>query len=525
MAKPIAALVLLFLVAITNQLAGQTSLDSREVLVEKFRRSQDALKESERLRKSFKQRWSEYVRETRELKKKIAALNNYIMRQGFLPASAKIDFPVQPLAQDMGISQNPINRKLPNTTPVPAAVARSTETTIRPDYQNMIRKLRSELRLVRERIVALERSYEEKIVEIRADHVTEMNEINSRLKKAEEGIAELEVELTLANEILDCLRFSEKEKRTAIRNAQPALDSARQRFKQYSRLASSSRRDRASQQQIAEHLDYIFNTYNQYDNRATTTTCGDLEISSVIEFTQVGDHLNMAYILAKDPRHLVNNKRYGDSTDQRAARVNTDIIYHIGQIYAKQNKYNDRAEANKIVSEDLMELLNILPAALMSSENINTSDTTSRTNFVKQLYASIPKLYEQERYISAIGIYNRFQRIEGESGLRNEQLIRASVRFAIGTILLYDLGNVSNLQGIALSGTWLKESLPEMQNKGADLLKGVISMSAREERDKKELNKIKYRAAYMLSKRYEPENRAERAVRKSERRIRKNRTK
>jgi hypothetical protein len=163
---------------------------------------------------------------------------------------------------------------------------------------------------------------------------------------------------------------------------------------------------------------------------------------------------------------------------------------------------------------------------LLSSQNINTSDTVRQTSFVLGAYKNIPKDFEDKRYVRAIGTYNRFQRLVEEEGLKDEVLLRAQTRMAIGAIMVFDLGEVSSLYDVSLKGTWLRGQMLGLQENGAKLLRKVIQMPQTGKLNTKEYTDLfdaRHEAAYLLSKRYEPENKTERENRKQKRRTKRKR--
>jgi hypothetical protein len=344
-----------------------------------------------------------------------------------------------------------------------------------------------------------------------ANRLTDLTTINSRLSKE---LAQSQVDLSTANRELEksarlvrCTREFYAKNQEVRNAATEDLELARIKYERYTEV--KSRNTTRYDDEIREILDFIFDTYDRYDDRPMDQDCGDgVVVKDVISFMDARDHLNLATILAADPRHLIN--RYKGGIDQRTAAINAELIYQLSQVFSKQYKFSD-LRMSKRIADNLPDLMQKVPNALASSATLNPQDSTDKK--IEALYADVAYEYKQKRYSNALGLYNRYQRLEGESHLMGNDEVRAGTMTSVGIILLFNLGDVGGARGIPLKGTYLEKAFNNRQREGIKLLKQVLTF--RDEDGSlyprtSEVFKWQKRAAYAMSKYYYPAGKIER---------------
>lgn len=333
------------------------------------------------------------------------------------------------------------------------------------------------------------------------------NRLASELAKSETDLAAARTELEKSARLVRCTREFYAGN-LEIRNAATKdLELARTKYDRYAEV--KSRNTTRYDEEIEQILDYVFDTYDQYDDRPITQDCGDgVVVKDVISFMDARDHLNLATILAADPRHLIN--RYEGGIDQRTAAINAELIYHLSQVFSKQYKFSDLSMSKRI-ADKLPDLMQKVPNALASSATLNPQDSTDKK--IESLYADVAYEYKQKRYSNALGIYNRYQRLEGESHLMKNDEVRAGTMTSVGIILLFNLGDVGDARGIPLKGTYLEKAFNNRQREGIKLLKQVLTFRDEDGNlypKNSEVFEWQKRAAYAMSKYYYPAGKVER---------------
>jgi hypothetical protein len=343
---------------------------------------------------------------------------------------------------------------------------------------------------------------------LRIDQLTQANaKLTTDLASSERALKKAEVELEKSAALVRCTRkfYLENEKKRGA--AKATLERARDKYDRYADL--KRRNNTRYDAEIREILDFVFGTYEQYDDQPISQNCGDgIVIKDVISYMDARDHLNLATILASDPRHLINS--YEGGVDQRTAAINADLIYHLSQVFAKQNSFDDLSMSKRI-ADKLPDLMQKVPNALASSSTLNPRDSSDQK--IVYMYAYVAEAYSDKEYAKALGLYNRYQRLEGESHLSDKHEIKAATMTSVGLILLFDLGKVSGAKGIPLTGTFLEKSLSSQQKEGIILLKKVLSFRDEDGAtypEKSEVFKWQKRAAYAISKYYYPAGKRER---------------
>lgn len=383
-------------------------------------------------------------------------------------------------------------------------------TAVNATFKARIASLERQLKKSRADIRELQTAYDddkENFATRLADLTSTTNRLASELAKSEADLAAARKELEKSARLVRCTREFYAENLEIRNTARKDLELARTKYERYAEV--KSRNTTRFDEEIEQILDYVFDTYDRYDDRPMTQDCGDgVVVKDVISFMDARDHLNLATILAADPRHLIN--RYDGGVDQRTAAINADLIYHLSQVFSKQNNFNDLSMSKRI-ADKLPDLMQKVPNALSSSASLNPRDSTD--NKIEDLYAGVASEYKEKRYASALGVYNRYQRLEGEEHLVENDEIRAATMTSVGIILLFNLGDVGDARGIPLQGTFLEKAFNSRQREGIQLLKTVLTFRDEDGGLYPEKSKVfewQKRAAYAMSKYYYPAGKLER---------------
>ena len=323
-------------------------------------------------------------------------------------------------------------------------------------------------------------------------------------------------ELQRSNELLECTReFYRRSLR--LRNA--AADSLERARKLYERFeAIKDRNGAAFDNEVKEILDYIFDTYEKYDDSPQETNCGDGIIArDVISYMNARDHLNMAIILANDPRHLIN--RFPGEPDPRLIRINAAMIGHISQVFNKKGGFDDQKLAQKM-SRDFEGLMKVAPGVMATGAGVNPINPYGRKSL--ENYDKVGRLYEEGKFVEALGIYNDAQRIEQEGHLQTMKDTLALTKSAMGVSILFNLGGLRENKSFLLSDSWLDRKLKDQRGTGESLLHDVLDLETNEGEkfpEDSEIGKLQRDAAYMLGKYYFPTNRDTRSLKKQNKKI------
>lgn len=391
-----------------------------------------------------------------------------------------------------------------------AEIEENTRKSVAEDYDSRIKDLNEQLRDIKKQLRDMTAQREDERT-VSAAVIDSINGVNTGLKgdlaDAERTLKRALAEAKKNQSIIDCASAFYKGNETKRNDSQNVLEDARAKYTRYAEIGG--RNTNRYDEEIREHLDFIFDTYETYDDLPVSIDCGDgIVVKDVISFMDARDHLNLATILAADPRHLIN--RYEGGPDQRTAAINADLIYHLSQVFSKQNNFSDLSMSKRI-ADKLPDLMQKVPNALSSSSELNPqNDTDDR---IIDLYAKVAKAYEDKNYGDALGLYNRYRRVEGEINLADNHKVRAATMTAVGIILLFDLGNNKSAKGIPLEGTFLAKALNNQQREGVALLKKVMTF-----RDKagsvyprgSDVFEWQQRASYAMSKHYFPAGKLER---------------
>lgn len=471
--------------------------------------SQNPLKEAEDKEyvERLRQESTEYLTLNNKLKKENEILRTEINRIYFEVYGTKWNIGPVPAGMDTGPDGG--NNGEESTTTVPPF------TILKPDpemgvLRNEVIRLNGQLAALRGQLEALKKARDEDQINFSSqlNQLTEKsNQLSRDLENSQKALNLARVELEKSAALVRCTREFYEASEVIRAEAAESMQQARTRYERYSDL--KGRNTNRYDEEIREILDFIFDTYEKYDDRPVSIDCGDgIVIKDVISFMDARDHLNLANILAADPRHLIN--RYDGGVDQRTAAINADLIYHLSQVFAKQNNFNDLS-MSKTIADKLPDLMQKVPNALSSSSSLNPRDSTDKK--IEDLYAGVASEYKEKRYASALGIYNRYQRLEGESHLMENDEVRAGTMTSVGIILLFNLGDVEDARGIPLQGTFLEKAFNSRQREGIQLLKKVLTFRDEDGGlypEKSVVFKWQKRAAYAMSKYYYPAGKLER---------------
>lgn len=393
-------------------------------------------------------------------------------------------------------------------------------------FREQLRILEESLRVLRNQYTRLERTVNRERQEWQRDKtrlrksIDSLNRENLRLEQdLNKNLRELEAtkaQLEKSNELLECTRAFYRRSQRLRNSAEDSLVQARNYYERYE--AIKDRNGVEFEMETRRILDYIFDTYEKYSDSPQETVCGDGIIArDVISYMNARDHLNIAIILANDPRHLIN--RYPGSPDQRLISINAAMIGHISQVFKKQGSYNDQKLAQKI-AEDFEQLLKIAPGVMATGAGVNPINPRGKRSL--ESYYQVGRLYDDGKFAEALGAYNDAQRIEQESHLQGMKDTLAATKSAMGVSILFNLGGLRENKGLLLPDSWLEGKLKDQRGTGEALLQDVLSLRTAEG-DKfpedSEIGRRQRDAAYMLGKFYVPNDRNNRSLKKQNKKI------
>lgn len=244
-------------------------------------------------------------------------------------------------------------------------------------------------------------------------------------------------------------------------NARDYLTSAR---KDYYTSASMKRNIRPSrkQKELRDSLRFhAWSVFQDYSGDTITVTCGDMDFISQLDFMEAEDHLAMSYLIANDLTDLIN--KYGNSTDFRVMQMNAALLENIAGGYKKAD-----ANGNYDLKQEFERLINRLSSLIIPAPGKEGS-----SRIIREI-SEIPKAFERREYGKVLGIYNQYERVLYDTTIQSKKELLAEIRYCVGICLLYDLGNLKNLEGAAYEGSWFGKVIVDQQKAASELLEEVV---------------------------------------------------
>lgn len=327
--------------------------------------------------------------------------------------------------------------------------------------------------------------------------VLEKDLTNSRAKNKElldslkVAIAEYESTKKLLDEariVLTCVEDHQNTLAFLRRNASKYLASARE---DYYTSASMKRNTRSSRKQneLRDSLRFrAWSIFQDYSGDTITVTCGSLpEFVSTLDFMEAKDHLAMSYLIANDLTDLIN--KYGNSTDFRVMQMNAALLENIAGGYKKAD-----ANGDYDLKQQFERLINRLSSLIIPAPGKEGS-----SRIIREI-SKIPLAFEERKYGEVLGIYNQYERVLYDTTIQSKKQLLAEIKYCVGICLLYDLGNLKNLEGAAYEGSWFGKVIADQQEAASELLEEVVE-------DGKYISPELYdKALYGLGHRYVPKS-------------------
>lgn len=344
------------------------------------------------------------------------------------------------------------------------------------ENERTVERLNADLRRANQKIGRLEGENER----LRSD----IEALGKTIEALEAEIARLTRELDRAMEELDALaavvacvngfQSGRADKRRAAREEIVGANQAYERYRQeYSR---NNRADGKTYEEGQMLLEEAWQTYSKYGAaNCDSVICRNPLTGNTLLLSYCDDYLEgyenylIARITAFEPHIIANSMPEGMSLSAKLNKLNEVLLSRIGQALSK-GVYNDKSDTQKLVDEleDIMERIpNLIVQERKESENTE----------IKGHIQDITKAYNKANYAVAISIYNQYERLFkieefNEESYRQDIL---SAKYCAGTILLWDLGEVSRNQGLVNYNSWLGARLGNRTQFGRQLLSELIS--------------------------------------------------
>ncbi|MEO1262975.1 MAG: hypothetical protein AAFZ15_29470 [Bacteroidota bacterium] len=259
-------------------------------------------------------------------------------------------------------------------------------------------------------------------------------------------------------QIVDSVELFLVERENAKRYARSILDSVALKFSEYSQLNFSEKN--------AFRKD-LWDIYSKYDTKSTSKNCGPFTLNATDDLKNGWDHYYNARILVDDKGEIFN--KMDDDYCEKVHEMNKGMIDELGQALAQsQNDYSLRRECYSLLEK-------LIP--LIVTERQCWEDTIKGKPSSLAELEKIHKDFNKGDYASAMGKYNRGYRLLELDEVKEDSALVAEVKYSIGTILLWNLGDLESYRGLASEGSWFKEHYRFRKNIAPNLLNDAIRLS------------------------------------------------
>lgn len=322
------------------------------------------------------------------------------------------------------------------------------------------------------RLTESERAAREDLAAVRAD-----------LEAANASLAAANADLEQQRKVINCVDGFLEEVELLSTTAEDFLLEARDHWATVTTL-KVLQRPSAQQTALKDSLLFsIWSTYQEYSGDTISENCGGMPLSTPLDFMKAEDHLIMSYILAYDLNTIVN--QYGNFTDFRIIQVNADLLHNVSQIFKKAE-----AEGNYNLKQEAQLFINRLPSLIIPAVG---QEGNSR---VMSELREIPVAYRKKDYAKVLGLYNRYERVLFDETIQADKELLADVKSCVGVVLLFNLGDAEELQGLSYESSWLDRAIPNRVSYGEALLREVLDL-------RKMISKPVFeRAAFAMAQRF-----------------------
>lgn len=271
--------------------------------------------------------------------------------------------------------------------------------------------------------------------------------------------------------ILDCIQALDTERKARKRDARAQLEFANLKYTQYKEFKLRYQRMNPKPD-LKGMLDTIWGIYATYGTYCVDTECMGYPVSYCDDYKNAREHLNVALIIANNPEY-VTNVMDGANLCQKVSQMNTLIMSELG---LATQKSSDPSSLDYETKVDMERLIDLLPVILVPEKRCDDF-ANDQNSVVWRSINAVKKLYDEGDFAGAISLYSRFQRFfelkEFETDEAKQMI--ADAKYAAGAIMLWNLGETTEQQGLFVPGSWLFEKIDAREATGETLLNEVAN--------------------------------------------------
>jgi len=281
-----------------------------------------------------------------------------------------------------------------------------------------------------------------------------------KIKTQEHKINQLAIDVKTAKEqlekmtqILSCIQEIEMLSSKNRKIAKEKLAEARHLYK----VNFLTNRKDIEEWQQKDIIEKIWSIYSTYSSEDIEIDCGKIKIAYNNNHKIAEDNLLIVRLLSNNEGNII--ELLGEDLREQINVMNKTLLTELGRAIEVGN-YQVKTEGQKIV-ERIPDLIIPERKESVSSEII-------------QGIATIPKLFEREKYAEVVGLYGKYHRLFELEELKNghmEKIIMA--KYCVGAVLTWNLGDLEFYKAIYIDNLLINKNRYSRLDKGRELLTQV----------------------------------------------------
>ena len=313
---------------------------------------------------------------------------------------------------------------------------------------------------------------EEKIRQQQAENQRLLAEIE-RLKKL---VGTLEFRVDSLNQITTCIAEFQDERRSARLEAQAKLAEANADYEYYYNHKNDRSVPQAKKDSLVRNAYEIYSLYGA-DEREKD--CYGINQSYYDDYMTGLEHYYLSRMIAYNDGNIVNG--LGSTLGEKLNTMNELLLSNLGAAVRK-GVYNNRSDAEDII-EELPIIIEQLGYFLVTERKGNDESVVQQSEDngaapipspsggeTRTKIATIGASFDRGDYATAISLFNKYNRFFELDELKDKVDLIANAKYCAGTILLWDLADISNYKGLMPRGSWLSNNIKSRDEIGRKLL-------------------------------------------------------
>lgn len=263
------------------------------------------------------------------------------------------------------------------------------------------------------------------------------------------------------NKVLANVRVFMNERQTAKSLAQTDLAIAKTIAEGYGNQSEEDKEKTREQ---------LWEIYSKYNFNAAVKDCGPFTLTASDDLKDGWSHYYTSMILSEDIGKIFNN--LDTNYCNKVYEMNTKLLNELGLALAlAKNDYNLRNACYGLLEK--------LISQVIDEKRCWGGSSIGEPSAVSDL-RDIGIAYRQGNYASAMGKYNKgYRLLELDEVKKNSELV-ADVKYCVGTILLWNLGDICSYHGLSAQGSWFEKNYSRRTGIGQILLIEAAKTSSKE---------------------------------------------